>query len=268
MTPRVSRAFALMVLIVGFAGQASSALAQDATPATTGDGSTAAAGDSAPSPSTATAGDESSPAGATPAMSVAPSPSGPVLAEDLQTADEAYNLKVRQLESRINELKEQIFRSKAKLTLLTEQVTGGLGSGGGAVVILRDDMGSAFLLKEVACFLDGAPLWTAYNEGGVKLRGTNPGEQVLYDGSLVEGSHTLSVQLVYTGNGSGVFSYLAGYTFRLKNSHTFEVEPGKVVKLVAVGFDKGGITTELTDRPALRFDTETKEEPRAKAPGT
>ncbi|MFZ9886452.1 MAG: dihydrolipoamide acetyltransferase, partial [Myxococcota bacterium] len=182
-------------------------------------------------------------------------------------ADETYNLKVRQLESRINELKEQIFRSKAKLTLLTEQVTGGLGSGGGAVIILRDDMGSAFLLREVACFLDGAPLWTAYNEQGVQLRGSNAGEQVLYDGSLVEGSHTLSVQLVYTGNGSGVFSYLAGYTFRLKNSHTFEVEPGKVVKLVAVGFDKGGITTELTDRPALRFDTETKEEPRAKASG-
>lgn len=36
------------------------------------------------------------------------------------TADEEYGLRMKQLETSIAELKEQIFRSKAKLTLLTE----------------------------------------------------------------------------------------------------------------------------------------------------
>lgn len=203
------------------------------------------------------AADPSAPAAT--AATPAPASSG----EDLQTADEAYNLKVRELEGRINDLKEQIFRSKAKLTLLTEQVTGGLGTGASAVIIHDNQMGGSFVLTEAHYFLDGAPIWQDTDETGVRL--TEMKERQLFDGNLVEGSHTLTVQLVYKGNGSGVFSYLSGYTFRLKNALTFEAEPGKVITIRSVGYEKGNFTTELTDRPAVRFDTQVAEDQRAKA---
>lgn len=186
-------------------------------------------------------------------------------AEDLQTADEAYTLKSRELEGRINDLKEQIFRSKAKLTLLTEQVTGGLGTGASAVIVHDNAMGGNFLLTEAHYFLDGAPIWQDTDEGGTRL--TELKERQLFDGNLVEGSHTLTVQLVYKGNGSGVFSYLSGYTFRLKNALTFDAEPGKVITIRSVGYEKGNFTTELTDRPAVRFDTQVAEEQRPKSRG-
>ena len=190
----------------------------------------------------------------------APPPAG---AEELQTADEAYNVKVRELEGRINDLKEQIFRSKAKLTLLTEQVTGGLGTGASAVIVHDNQMGGNFMLTEAHYFLDGAPIWQDTDENGSRL--TELKERQLFDGNLVEGSHTLTVQLVYKGNGSGVFSYLSGYTFRLKNALTFDAEPGKVITIRSVGFEQGNFTTELTDRPAVRFDTQVAEDQRAKA---
>lgn len=198
-----------------------------------------------------------------PAAEAAPVVAPAAGAADLQTADEAYNLKVRELEGRINDLKEQIFRSKAKLTLLTEQVTGGLGTGASAVIVHDNQMGGNFLLTEAHYFLDGAPIWQEADETGIRL--SEMKERQLFDGNLVEGSHTLTVQLVYKGNGSGVFSYLSGYTFRLKNALTFDAEPGKVITIRSVGYEKGNFTTELTDRPAVRFDTQVSEDQRAKA---
>ena len=43
----------------------------------------------------------------------------------------------------------------------------------------------------------------------------------VYNGAIQPGSHTLSVALHYQGNGFGVFSYLKGYKFNVKSSHTF-----------------------------------------------
>lgn len=212
-----------------------------------------------PDPAAAPA-DEAGAGEAAPAAPVAtPANTG----EGLQTADEAYNIKVRELEGRINDLKEQIFRSKAKLTLLTEQVTGGLGTGASAVIIHDNQMGGSFLLTEAHYFLDGAPIWQETDETGLRLSEIK--ERQLFDGNLVEGSHTLTVQLVYKGNGSGMFSYLSGYTFRLKNALTFDAEPGKVITIRTVGYEKGNFTTELTEKPAVRFDTQVTEDQRAKA---
>lgn len=189
---------------------------------------------------------------ATPEGEAAPAAAPAPDASELQTADESYNVKVREMEGRINDLKEQIFRSKAKLTLLTEQVTGGLGTGASAVIVHKNQMGGNFVLIEAHYFLDGAPIWQDTDETGVRL--TEQTERQLFDGNLVEGSHTLNVRLVYKGNGSGVFSYLSGYTFRLKNSITFKAEPGKVVTIQSVGYEKGNFTTEMTERPDIKFE--------------
>ncbi len=168
------------------------------------------------------------------------------------TGDEEYGLKMKELEDSVAELKEQIFRSKAKLTLLTEQVQGGTGAGARIVVNHKNLMGPNFLLVEVDYFLDGTPLWQEVDEKGTKL--TAMKDHPLWDGNIIEGSHTLAVELKYQGNGTGVWQYLAGYNFKLKDSITFTAEPGKLVTIDVVGFEKGNFTTEMTERPTIRFD--------------
>jgi hypothetical protein len=77
----------------------------------------------------------------------------------------------------------------------------------------------------------------------------------VWDGNIVEGSHTLTVRLVVRGNGTGVFQYLSGFKWTLKDSITFTAEPGKVFSLDVVAFEKGNFTTPMEERPNIRFDS-------------
>src|SRR4051812_44581252 len=62
-------------------------------------------------------------------------------AESAQTADEAFTTRVKTLEEQVVDLKEKIFRTKARLLLLQETVLGGdLSSGARAVIFHRNEM--------------------------------------------------------------------------------------------------------------------------------
>jgi hypothetical protein len=70
----------------------------------------------------------------------------------------------------------------------------------------------------------------------------------------VPGNHNISVQMLFQGQGYGFFSYVKGYKFKVKSSYTFTAEEGKVITVKIVGFERGGITTSLEERPAIRYD--------------
>ena len=179
-----------------------------------------------------------------------------------QTAEEQNDLKVRTLEERVSDLKEKIFRTKARLMNLQEMVIGGdITTGAKAVLVHRNEMGSSFYLESVAYALDGAPVYSkADQDGDLEKRE----EFEVFSGRIVPGNHQLSVQLVYRGHGFGLFSYLEGYRFKVQSSYTFNAEPGKVNTIKVVGFEKGGITAELKDRPAVRYDVDVQSEQSAK----
>lgn len=210
---------------------------------------------------------------APPAAPAAPDPQAPVAPAPLalegaaapsappgQSADVEYDLKMKELEGMVSELKEQIFRSKAKLQLLAEQVAGGVGTGAKIVIVHKNTLGPSFLITEASYYLDGQPLWQEVDEAGTKL--TEKRDRPVWDGNIVEGPHTLTVRLVVKGNGTGVFQYLAGYKWTLKDSITFTAEPGKVFSLDAVAFEKGNFTTPLEERPNIRFDSNTSHDSR------
>ncbi|MCA9602180.1 MAG: dihydrolipoamide acetyltransferase, partial [Myxococcales bacterium] len=71
--------------------------------------------------------------------------------------------------------------------------------------------------------------------------------------SIVPGEHTLTVNLEYQGYGHGVFTYLKGYRFKVKSSHTFTVPEGRSGTIRVVGYEKGGPTAPLEERPAVRY---------------
>ena len=216
------------------------AFAQAGTPAK-GDAKPAAASAAAPAPGAAAPG---APAAAPAAPAAAP-----------QTSDEEFAIRVKTMEEQVNDLKEKIFRTKARLLLLQESVLGGgsISQGAKAVLVHRNEMGSSFYLESVAYALDGAPVYTKVDvEGDLDKKE----EFEIFNGRIVPGQHQIAVKLQYRGHGFGIFSYLEGYKFKVQSSYTFDAEPGKITTVKVVAHEKGGITTDLKDRPAVRYDLE------------
>ena len=100
-----------------------------------------------------------------------------------------------------------------------------------------------------------------YSTRRIPEGGLDDQEQIeLFNGAIVPGNHNLSVFLLYRGNGYGLFSYLKGYTFRIRSSHAFTAEEGKITTVKVVAYEKGGFTTDLKDRPSVRYDVEVKQD--------
>jgi hypothetical protein len=181
-----------------------------------------------------------------------PAPAAPTDNASAQTADEAFTTRVKTLEEQVVDLKEKIFRTKARLLLLQETVLGGdLSSGARAVIFHRNEMGSQFILESVAYALDGAPIFTKVDAGGDLDKRE---EFEIFNGRIVPGNHQIAVRMVYRGHGYGIFSYLEGYKFKLQSNQTFNAEGGKVTTVKVVGYEKGGITSDIKDKPAIRYD--------------
>jgi hypothetical protein len=178
-----------------------------------------------------------------------------------QSEDDAA-IRMRGLEERVNSLKEKIFRSKARLMLLRETVLNGALAGAKANIVHRNEMGTGFVLESVSYALDGAPIFTKTDTDGDL---NDVAEIELFNGSIVPGNHNLSVNMVYRGSGYGIFSYVKGYSFKIRSSYAFTAEEGKMTTVKIVGYEKGGITTDLKDRPAIRYDVEVKREGEAAA---
>jgi hypothetical protein len=194
----------------------------------------------------------------TPAPAAAPAPTGapPAPAETTAApatggADQgAYTVRLRGLEKNVNELKEQIFRTKARLNLLKETVLGGVIGASRAIIHHKNEMGSSFRLVKAAYALDGVQIYAKTDDTGALAE---MADFDVYNGAIQPGSHTLSVALTYQGNGFGVFSYLKGYKFNVKSSHTFVAGDSKTTNITVVGYEKGNITTQLSDKPAVDF---------------
>jgi hypothetical protein len=195
----------------------------------------------------------------------APTPAGQAVPTPSGQTPQAPDPEGKVLEERVTDLKEKLTRTKSRLMNLQEIVIGGeLAAGARATLIHRNEMGSSFSLESVAYAIDGAPVYTKADVGG-DLRGREEFE--VFSGRVVPGSHQLSVQLVYRGNGFGPFSYLDGYRFKVQSAYTFEAEPGKVSTVRIVGFERGGLTARLQDRPAVRYDLDVQMEPAAARTG-
>jgi len=161
-----------------------------------------------------------------------------------------YVVRLRDLETRIDELKEQIRRSHTRLSLLSDTILSGGVGGARAEISFRNDMSNAFKLTKALFILDGAVQYNKQDDSGTLAAQK---EIPIFSGSIPPGDHTLQVVIKLQGHGYGVFSYLRGYNFDVKSSHSFTVTDGKTVQLEAVAWEKGGVTTPLEDRPAIRY---------------
>jgi hypothetical protein len=159
------------------------------------------------------------------------------------------NVRLRRIQQRIGSNKEQIWRDKTRIGLLTE--TGILPNAQGQVAIVHENkMGGSFRLLKIVYALDGQVVFSRVDDTG-KLHETKRFE--IYRNNLLPGNHTVSVLLIYRGHGYGVFEYLRQYRFTVRSSYTLSVPEGQPTSMVVVGYEKGGVTTPLEKRPAVDY---------------
>jgi hypothetical protein len=193
----------------------------------------------------------------TSAPSSAPTPPQPV-------DDATYSAEVKETEEKVSDLKERVFRSKARLLLLKEALVGGAFGSSKAVLIHRSDMGKALRLQRASYSLDNIPIFNKVDVEG----SLNKSKQFeIFNQPLAPGPHNLSVYLEYRGEGFGVFDYLNKYTFKIKSSFTFQVEDGKITEVKAIAYEKGGPLVKLEDRPTVRFEATITKATEATEPG-
>lgn len=187
-------------------------------------------------------------AAAQPASTAPAAPAAPLPFEDGGTlSGEQYEVRLRDLEQRINELKEEIFRSKARLSLLAESVLGNVVGGSRAQVVHQNEMGSTYRLVNVVYTLDGAPILTRNDDNGALAEQR---EFRVYSGQVGSGDHNLGVSLEYLGSG---LPYMKGYRFRVRSTQSFSVPEGKAIQIRVVGYERGGPLEPPENRPAIRY---------------
>jgi hypothetical protein len=161
-----------------------------------------------------------------------------------------YAVRLRDLEARVDELKDQIRRSHTRLALLSDTILSGGAAGSRSEISLHNEMSSAFRLTRALVVLDGAVQYNRTDDTGALA---DQKEIPVFSGSVPPGDHTISVLLNFQGNGYGVFTYLKGYKFEVKSSHSFTAVEGKTLSLIATALEKGGVTTPLEQRPGIEW---------------
>jgi hypothetical protein len=161
-----------------------------------------------------------------------------------------YVVRLRDLEQRVDELKEQVRRSHTRLSLLSDTILSGGVGGARADIVFKNELSNAFHLTGATFVLDGAVQYNKQDDTGSLAEQK---EIPIFSGSVPPGDHTLQVVLKLRGHGYGVFSYLRGYKFNVPATHSFTVTEGKAIRLEAVVWEKGDVTTPLEERPAIRW---------------
>lgn len=157
-------------------------------------------------------------------------------------------VRMRRLEQKTQALKERAWQLKARVQLLKEQLIGG-GVGAQALIAHANEMGSSFRLTKLVYTLDGTQVFVRTDETAEDLYKSKSFD--VFAGPIAPGSHTLAVAATYQGHGYGVFEYLSKYTFTARGNSTFIAGEGKLSKVDCRGFEKGGATTPLENRPSV-----------------
>lgn len=204
-----------------------------------------------PTPAAAPAAAASAAPTAAATATAAPATGAPAVPIPAQADGATYSVRLRDLEARVDELKDQIRRSHTRLSLLSDTILTGGAAGSRAEIIYRNEMSTAFRLVKAAFIIDGAVQYNRQDDTGVLAEQK---EIPLFSGSMPPGDHMVQAVLQFQGNGYGVFTYLRGYKFDVRNAHSFTVVEGKAIVVTGTSLEKGGVTTPLEQRPQFEWN--------------
>lgn len=165
-----------------------------------------------------------------------------------------FDLRMREIEDRVGELKDDVFRSRARLFMLREQVLQDRVGGARIIINHRDETGGRFVMTRVRYSLDGTPVFTATD---ATTDFSEMRHREVHRTSAVAGPHNLTVQMNFVGGRFGLFSYMSGYRFEQPGALEFSLEEGQTAEVTVVVHQRGGVNTPFEERLGLRFELRT-----------
>jgi len=173
-------------------------------------------------------------------------------AAPIENVEMSIYRELKTVETRVDDLKEKVFRSKARLLLLEEKVIRGVVSGAKAVIRHVNKLGAAYSLESVTYYFDGNPIYQKTNVGSKGELAREKKAQI-FEANVPPGDHTLSVTGVIQGKGTGLFEYLSDYSFEFSSSYSFVAQDGKTTRLDSVLYRKGGALADYVEGPSIEF---------------
>lgn len=155
---------------------------------------------------------------------------------------------LKALQEQLELIKERLVQYRARLLELKDQLALTKMAVINASLKYHDEVGGTFDLVEVHFYLDGFEI---YKAPGADVRKAK--EIPIYQGSLLPGEHLLSAELLYSGKGYGVFSYMKKNVYRVRSRYTFSVDEGEEVELNIVSLDKGSLMGSVGERLKLEY---------------
>jgi hypothetical protein len=169
-------------------------------------------------------------------------------------SDVSYDLQLHGLEDRLNELREDVLGSKARLRMLWHQLMQERIGGSRLLLTHVNEMGSLLDLVQVTYIVDGAQVFSRSISDDPDL-GSHEEFEVMAD-PVLAGPHTIVVQVELRGNNRGMFSYMNGYRFQLTSSQSFTIEDGKTAEIDVILLDRGGASAPIEERPDIDYRIE------------
>lgn len=138
----------------------------------------------------------------------------------------------------IQSLKEKVFKTKAQVHELRDNVLRGSALGSKAYIEFKNNAEGLFTLESVEFWLDGEPIYK------VAQASQKEGETTLsvFDDALASGAHEIKVKAVYKGSRKKIFSafeYFKGQKVELEKTEKFFVDFGKTTVVNVATLDKG-----------------------------
>jgi hypothetical protein len=106
----------------------------------------------------------------------------------------------------------------------------------------QNDAGSMFRLVDARFVMDGAELPTVMKAADL---GKN---YVIFSGDVSSGHHAVTVQLTYQGASHGVFSYMNGYTFKVKSDEVLTIHGDRAVSFTIICKERPGFNEIVEKR--------------------
>jgi hypothetical protein len=174
-----------------------------------------------------------------------------IAAEDLTPTDAKA---LAETERQVTELKDSVYKAKARLRELEEAVLRGKINGSKALIDFDNQAEGFFSFSAAEFYLDDQLIQKVDGEGRKK-----PLDKIrVFDGAIPSGDHVLRAKILYRGSDRSIytaFPYFKDHKFELTLNEKFGADYRKttVVKLTAL--DKGYFKTDVKERLSLQVQT-------------
>lgn len=153
----------------------------------------------------------------------------------------------------VDRMKQEVINKKTQMMLFRQLLKAeAIESNFPIVTIVHvNEMSSRYKIHSLIYSIDKDRVYTYHAEDTVGKQALGR-EISVFKGPLVPGSHEITIDVVYQGNDTGVFSYINDYKIPTQTKKSFKVDKGQNLDVQVVGYEKGWALTDFKDRPDLK----------------